>query len=497
MIQQEKRAIVASGRSPWARTLHAVSRLSKKRRSSNNPKPSPFSGLYSHRILETVVEALDLRDGVLAGRTARRFFRGSPVNEYNRKEIFGTLGQALIDRGIAPQLPASLPLGVPSARVYGDSMEFAARRWDHFMSRIQSRTSWDVDIRAAGECFLRLSAVDLSVRLFALGRMADMEIRPTPAVLWSEENGIGKILRSQLAESGLTRDQLAAWMEVSTTSVDNWLDGRNPPDDRYVEPLARALARGDEARAGLVARQLRRQLTLANLCEVLAGAVGWEGVVSAVETVHRLAGALSESASPTVRPEVEAAILDSTLLIMGSESPMAWPLLTGLVGRLTDERSRADVLAAAKPWELAYGEMLMREGGTRKGAAGLAQDLLDVVDTSSIEEIMAVGEAIRSELSVDLFSFNSQVPEPGSLRHPFSYLDEALSKRRRLTARFPDSPEAHYQLGSVLGLAAKHTGQRELAEEGLLECRIASGLCPAWDGPAVERGIILTNIGDH
>ena len=444
------------------------------------------------------MDALDLKDDVLSGRTARRFFSGSPVNEYNRKKIFGALGEALIDRCTAPQLPASLPFGVSSARIYGDSMEFASRRWDNFMSQIQSQSSWDIDIRAVGECFLRLAAVDLSVRLFALCRMSDIEV-PPQAPLWSKENGIGNILRSRLAESGLTRNQLTGWMKVSTTSVDNWLDGRNPPDDRYVEPLARAFARGDEARARRVARELRRQLTLAKLCEVLAGAVGRDEVVSAAETVCRLAEALSESSGPRLQPEAETAVLDSTLLLMGSESPVARPLLRALAGRLTDERSRADVLAAAKPWELAYGEMLMLEGGTGKGVAGLAQNLLDVLGPSSREEAIDVGESIRSELSKEFSSFNAQVPGSGSgsLRHPLSFLEDGLSRRRRIAARFPESPEAHYLLGSFLGMVAKNTGQRELAEEGLLECRIASGLCPAWDAPAVERGIILTNVGDH
>ena len=63
--------------------------------------------------------------------------------------------------------------------------------------------------------------------------------------------------------------------------------------------------------------------------------------------------------------------------------------------------------------------------------------------------------------------------------------------------RFPGSAEAHYQLGSCLGMVGKHTGVKEFIDEGLFECRIASGLCPAWDAPAVERGIILTNFGDH
>ena len=37
---------------------------------------------------------------------------------------------------------------------------------------------------------------------------------------------------------------------------------------------------------------------------------------------------------------------------------------------------------------------------------------------------------------------------------------------------------------------------RNLVDEGILECKIAAGLLPNWDAPAVEPGIILANIGD-
>ena len=156
------------------------------------------------------------------------------------------------------------------------------------MSRIQSESSWYVDMSDAGACFLRLAAVDVAVRLFALNRIAGIEVSVPGTPLWAEQNGIGKILRHQLAESGLTRDQLAARIEVSPTSVDNWLDGRNRPDDRYVESLARELAWGDEAVSGPLARELRRQFTLARLCDVLSCAVGRDRVISAVGAVSRL-----------------------------------------------------------------------------------------------------------------------------------------------------------------------------------------------------------------
>ena len=44
-------------------------------------------------------------------------------------------------------------------------------------------------------------------------------------------------------------------------------------------------------------------------------------------------------------------------------------------------------------------------------------------------------------------------------------------------------------------MAGKHLGRRDLIDEGMTECAIASGLLPSWDLPAVEQGIILANFG--
>jgi tetratricopeptide (TPR) repeat protein len=76
-------------------------------------------------------------------------------------------------------------------------------------------------------------------------------------------------------------------------------------------------------------------------------------------------------------------------------------------------------------------------------------------------------------------------------------LHDGIARRRRLVHRFPQSPEAHSQLGSFLGMAGKHLGARELVDEGILECKIAAGLLPNWDNPTVECGIMLANIGEY
>ena len=46
-------------------------------------------------------------------------------------------------------------------------------------------------------------------------------------------------------------------------------------------------------------------------------------------------------------------------------------------------------------------------------------------------------------------------------------------------------------------MAGKHLRAREMVDEGIVECKIAAGLLPNWDNPAVECGIILANIGEY
>ena len=453
--------------------------------------------MYSRQILRAVVEALDLGEGhVLTSRTSRRFLRNSNPNGHNRRDFFFALGQTLIDMGFVPDLEPHLPLGVPSARVYADSIEFAAKRWDAFMSKLQSESSWDIDMFAAGQCFLSLAVVDLTIRIFALDRITGIEVHPPGPHLWAEENGIGRVLRGLLADSGLTRDQLSARLEVSPTSVDNWLDGRNLPDDRFVNSLALEFTGRHEAQSCSLAKNLRRQIALSRLCDVLSLAVGRDSVISAVDAVFGLARALSESVGPRFADEAEG-ILGSMTFLMGSEFPTARRLLRALATELPDDHWRSAVLATTRPWELSYVQTLSRKGGRRTSAAGLAQDYLEVADASAGGEAAAVRESIRREMEDEALSVMPSVSGVGDLDRLLSFFDDAISRRHRLVERYPDSPEAHYHLGSFLGMVGKHTRDRNFIDHGLLECRIASGLCPQWDAPAVELGIMLTNFGLH
>ena len=473
-----------------------MSKKSKKRTSAR--ESGPFAGLYSRHILRAVVEALDLGEGhVLTGRTARRFLRNSEPNGHNRGEFFLALGQTLIDMGFVPDLEPHLPMQVSSAQAYGDVVQLACRRWDAFMSTIQSEGSWDVDMAAAARCFVGLAAVDLGLRLCGLNWLTGMNVRLDEIPLWAEENGIGKILRSRLSEAGLTRDQLAARLEVWDTTVDNWLDGRNWPSREYVDPLAREFAVGDPELAVPLATELRRRFALAKLCHLLSEHLGWDYVYSAVDAVSSFARDLSEQVATRLAPEANRQSLAATLFAKGSDFLEVMYILQLLAAGYPDGEWRDAILGAAMPWELAYGKARKSGETAKSDAAGLAQDYLDVVDVSDIADALAVREAITGALALEMNALVASGPLPLLERHPLSLLEDGIAVRRQLVERFPASPETHQHLGSYLGMVAKRTRIRKLAEEGVLECRIASGLCPSWDTPAVERGIILTNFGLH
>ncbi len=44
-------------------------------------------------------------------------------------------------------------------------------------------------------------------------------------------------------------------------------------------------------------------------------------------------------------------------------------------------------------------------------------------------------------------------------------------------------------------MVGKHLNDRNMIDEGIIECKIASTLCEGWDMPLVEPGIILINAG--
>ena len=455
---------------------------------------SPMDGLYSGRILSAVVQALDIEDEVLGDRTARRFFSGQHVDEYNRNQIFDAMGQALITRGLAPETLEDLPDELPMASLAGMTLMMMSGEWDRLLAHIQGRSGKIADVGEAGAQLLRLVVVDLALRMFALVYL-DLAGPPgTEPPAWVLENGIGTILRRHLRRAGLTRDQLAARAGVSRTSVDNWFDGKIRPSADSVAVLAEGLASVNGRDAGELQRELNRQFALASMADLLAAGIGRDRVIELTMKLAHFARVLSESPDlPRLLGDKPRGIVRN-LILFGSAGGSASALLSWLADRELDPTWQRDLLAAAAPWDHTFGHTAMMHTGSRS-AAGLAQDISDMTGTVT-EEDQYINEALKREASWHTdFAMGSNIDEEG-LRFYLAKLQGSIDLRRSLVRRFPQNPLAHTHLGSFLGMVGKNFGKKGLVDEGVLECKIAAGLQPNWDNPAVEVGIILVNIGE-
>ena len=457
---------------------------------------APLGGLYSGRILRAIVQSLDVQEEVLTNRTARRFFAGQHVDEHNRNQIFDALGQALITRGLAPETLEDLPETLPMASVVGMTLMMVCGEWDRLMAQIQACSGQVADVGEAVAQLLRLVVVDAALRLFALVYL-DLESLPgSEPPAWVLENGTRNILRQRLRAAGLTRDHLAARLEVWPTSVDNWLDGKNRPSPEHVAALARELASreggGDAAALG---RSLNRQISLAAMADQMAAGIGRDKLIELTTKLAHFARELSQS------PELPRILGDEprgtvcNLIILGSAGGSAADLLSWLADRELDPDWRWNLLAAIRFWDPAFEAVSMQHTGQRS-AAGLAQDISDVTGVVT-EENRHIIETLKRKAS--WHADYAIAPRVGG-EDPRSYLAKLQGRtalRRRLAERFPGNPLAHLQLGSFLGDLGIQFADRMLIDEGILERKIAAGLQPDWDAPAVEPGRILVNFGER
>ena len=472
---------------------------------------------YSGHVLGAVVDALDVGGGVLGDKTAKRMFAGRSVNTTSKTERLEALGQELVDLGIVPDVDwqareAGFRKDLETYDVLGEAIGLMCEWWDELMERVQSESVEVRDLSSVGRGFLRLVVVDVVLRMVGWAYLADDELPEAHVPAWARPHGGRDILRGALRASGLRRHDVTRELEVSPTTVDTWLTGRNFPSWFYLPALARALARGEGADADELETRLRRELALARLSERVAVVVGWDAVAADVEAAFGLARLLQQTdalssvfewvveatkslgSDMSEKPNMVGGYVALMLARMGASAPFAGRLLSPLA-RMPEARDWADdVRAVASSMELQFRHIAGSQSGTHT-AAGLAQDYFDVVLEPTAEDLEA-NEAIRMTLvgeNNDVFPLRLDM---GSVTNPFGVIDRSIRVRRGLVRRFPHSAESHYQLGSMLGMMGMRTMKRAWVDEGIMECWIAAGLEPRWDAPAVEPGIILENIGD-
>ena len=461
--------------------------------------------VYSSEIMGAVVKALDLDQGFLKGKTARRFFDGKPVSENSRGKIFHALSEAFVKLGVVPA-PAFLEkYGTPMPVIVGETLDVTCKRWDALLALMQSRSAPVQDREIAINGFLRLVIVDLALRIFAFARLADLDPTASETPIWAEDNSRRKLLRGLVKNAGMTREELADRMQKSDTSVDNWLDGKIRPTRKNVTALAEALTRDkpnpDTRR---IEHAIQLQFTFAHLADLLVPVIGRKQVIELSTALYRFVRLITENVEGMQRPPIEEnPTAEIVALVYGTAHPSTFPLLEDLASTEMDRVWKNYIMASAGSWEVAF-QRIAIEAGLPRTAAGLAQDISELsphesnyrgnlkdAETSSLTR--EIRERMMQESSID----NTSGVVQGDIDALTRTLESVVALRRDLVRDFPTDPEAHFNLGSFLGMLGKWTRRRDLIDEGINECKIASLLLPGWDAPAVETGIILANFGAY
>lgn len=451
----------------------------------------PLLTVYSGQIIGAVVKALDIDHGVLNAKTARRYFAGRTISEYSRAQITNAIGEVLVETGIVPVPPVLAEYGISMPAVIAKVVEQEAARWDNLVGTMQSHSGRTDAPGPASVGFLRILTVELALRVFSLLRLSELEPDLPATPLWAQENGAGLLLRAMAGQARLTRGQLAERLDVSETTVDNWLDGVHRPTPEHIAAIANALAdRIDGATPQQLEQALRRQFAFAQLADLLVPLIGRDQVLELSAALFRFIRLINESINEIEIPPVsEAAETYCYTLQYGTIFPQTYFLLRHLAELEPDNDWKRDILTAAVPWEVSFQTVGMVNKGT-SSAAGLAQDIKDVAPDVTYEgdfEIFARLSA--SANSMDYYDSFSR----GDPSLMFQVWADGIATRRSLVRDFPANPNVHLDLGSFLGMVGKHLRNRDFIDEGVDECRIASGLLPSWDNPRVEIGIILAN----
>lgn len=432
----------------------------------------------SWQILGKLVDAIRVEDDVLTDKTASRYYSGETIQNYSLKQLYLSFGETLIDKGIIPVPPVFKKYDISLPKIIAASASRLSSKWDKLCSVIQNRSGLIIDSPETIESFCRLLVIDLSLRIFALCRLADLVVSKPETPTWAEKNGFGQFLRRLIAQNSITRDKLFDLVDVTDKSVDNWLDGKILPTKKNLEALCIAFPSQSS--------QIHQQFMLAYIADILSNKIGRDKIIELSEALNRFTYLITEDVNTMDRPPInEVAGMEFEILRFGADSPNGHTLLRNLAMVESDINWKKDLMAATIDWSIRFQEIAMEN--TMSQTAGLAENYIDEAsdDIKKVEQ----GYTLRSQ---DYFRIKTG--DISLLKRKFN--DDILAIRL-VIKKHPLSALAHFTLGSYLGRVGKWLNKRSLINEGINECKIACTLRPNWDAPSVEPGIILTNVGSY
>ena len=281
---------------------------------STKGKSRRFRAPLSGEVLGFVARRLGLevsRDD----RNAARYFNGGQVSDRARRRSISSLALDLVEQGIFPELSVPNYDGREFAGKLGGLIDVHAGEWDSFVSRLRVESAAVDRPDLAGVTYLRLAAIDLSVRYAAVLCLAGLPAPDEGTPLWVDERGGSLYLRELLrrcGDSAPTRAELAGRLNVSANTIDGWLDGNVRPREYHLREIGDELAPlidGMDGRS--VTGGLRLHYGLFEICAGLANHIGRQAVVETAEAIVRFVSRchreLSNFGDPSV--DVQAALV--------------------------------------------------------------------------------------------------------------------------------------------------------------------------------------------
>ena len=439
-------------------------------------------------------------------RTASRYFNGSQVSEKARQKIISALALDLMEQGIFPRLRVPNYNERIFAKKLGEALAVIAGEWDALAGRMRGETASVDRPDLARAAYLRLIAVDLSVRYAGLLCLARLPAPTEETPLWVDGQGGMLYLRSLLERCGgsaPSRATLAEALEVSMNTIDSWLDSGVRPRDYHLEGLGEVLAPTlGSASAQSVAGGLRLHYGLSEMCAELAAHVGREAVVETARAMVRFTARshADMSALGSSSVNVEAALFQVLALLGGARG------MAGLVSKLAEQEEdplwRTELISSGQPWDSRLRFVMKALSDTDKAAKlarqrhgipeEFAESIMDDV-LRSVQSAPSMSGPLSPDAEVYRVSGDARFSAANRLLQyeeatALGDVNTALVHIRRAVELQPENSMYHFLLGTALASVGD-------TEDALQECRIANSLDPNDELPRVEVGIILMNAG--
>jgi hypothetical protein len=290
-------------------------------------------------------------------RTGQRLVAGSWLPPETAVEESAALLADVLDAVLAPEIVDVLrdrlsavfvdgPLDRESfPRLLGSVARASLQRFDRVvrvaLSDPASRERPDAEVAQA---LLRVAAIDLAVRV---GAGCALLGRRVPAAFSSFVNPARRGAPARLARRALRSKSIEAFADelgFARSVVEGWLKGERPALDS-LEVLATAVA--GKARGHRIANLRRRFRLLYAGWELVERARCWGGDAATMDVVRgvvRTAAAVAHE----LRTQAPGSSLPAHLLLFGSGSPVARPVLRRLGGSDSDAVWRCALLAVAQ-----------------------------------------------------------------------------------------------------------------------------------------------------